>query len=98
MPSSLAGNTDCPAQNPPLGGSVQTGCQPSSGQPSATPTLAQVTGIGRTGLTGTGGLFASGNQQVAENMLTFLSGSLGPTATAGAVSQTRFINDEWAME
>ena len=25
MPSSLAGNTDCPAQNPPIGGSVQTG-------------------------------------------------------------------------
>jgi hypothetical protein len=73
------------------GGSVQTG----SNRPVANlgnPTLAQVQGIGRTGLTGTGGLFASGNQQVAENLLTFLAGSLGPTATAAAVSQTRFTN------
>jgi hypothetical protein len=72
-------------------GSVQTG----SNRPVANlgnPTLAQISGIGRAGLTGTGGAFASGNQQIAENLLTFLAGSLGPTATAAAVSQTRFTN------
>jgi hypothetical protein len=66
-------------------GSVQTG----SNRPVANlgnSTLAQVAGIGRPGLTGTGGLFASGNQQIAENLLTFLAGSLS------GVSQTRFTN------
>jgi hypothetical protein len=45
--------------------------------------LAPVTGIQRAGLAGT---TASGNQQLAENLLTFLSGSLS------GISQGRFIN------
>ena len=63
-------------------GSVQTG----SNVPTATmgnAQLAQITGIGRTGLAGTN---ASGSQQLAENLLTFLSGSLS------GLAQGRFIN------
>jgi hypothetical protein len=46
-------------------------------------TLAQVFGIARPGLAGT---TASGSQQLAENLLTFLSGSLS------GLNQGRFIN------
>ena len=63
-------------------GSVQTGAN----LPTATmgnSLLAPVTGIGRTGLAGT---TASGSQLLAENLLTFLSGSLG------GLAQGRFIN------
>ena len=66
-----------------LGGSVQGG----PNRPRAfvgNATLAQVSGIGRPGLAGNN---TTGNQQVAENMLTFLSGSLS------AFSQARFINE-----
>jgi hypothetical protein len=45
--------------------------------------LAPILGIARPGLAGT---IASGSQQVAENLLTFLSGSLS------GISQARFIN------
>ena len=51
--------------------------------------LAQVTGIGRAGLAGTS---FNGSQQVAENLLTFLSGSLGVNGPSQALSQSRFIN------
>src|SRR5205085_7080712 len=64
-------------------GSVQTGAN----RPTATmgnATLAPVTGIGRPGLAGT---TAAGSQQLAENLLTFLSGSLG------GLRQGRFINE-----
>jgi hypothetical protein len=63
-------------------GSVQTGAN----RPTATmgnATLAQVTNIGRTGLAGNAGV---GSQQLAENLLTFLSGSLS------GLRQGRFIN------
>ena len=63
-------------------GSVQTGAN----RPTATmgnATLAQVTGIGRSGLAGT---TAIGSQQLAENLLTFLSGSLS------GLREGRFIN------
>jgi len=46
--------------------------------------VASVNGIGRTGLAGTA---TTGNQQVAENMVTWLSGSLS------SLVQARFIND-----
>ncbi len=46
--------------------------------------LAQVAGIGRSGLAGT---TTTGSQQLAENLLTFLSGSLS------GISQARFINE-----
>jgi Carboxypeptidase regulatory-like domain len=64
-------------------GSVQTG----PNRPRAivgNASLAPVSGIGRTGLAGT---TASGSQVVAENLLTFLSGSLS------GISQGRFINE-----
>jgi hypothetical protein len=63
-------------------GSVQTGAN----LPTATmgnSLLTPITGIGRTGLAGTTG---SGSQQLAENLLTFLSGSLS------GLAQGRFIN------
>jgi hypothetical protein len=66
-----------------LGGSVQTGAN----RPTATignTAVAPVTGIGRPGLAGTQG---TGNQQIAENMLTWLSGSLS------GLAQARFINN-----
>jgi len=66
-----------------LGGSVQG----TSNRPFAAignTGLAAVTGIARAGLAGTQ---ATGNQQVAENMLTWLSGSLG------SLVQARFINN-----
>ena len=66
-----------------LGGSVQTGANRATASIGNT-SLAAVTGIARTGLAGTA---FSGNQQVAENMLTWLSGSLG------SLVQGRFIND-----
>jgi len=65
-----------------LQGSVQGG----PNRPRATvgnASLAAVTGIARSGLAGTAG---TGNRQVAENILTFLSGSLS------SVAQARFIN------
>jgi hypothetical protein len=66
-----------------LGGSVQTGANlPTASIGNAL--NAAVSGIGRPGLTGNA---TSGNQQVAENMLTWLSGSLG------TLQQTRFINE-----
>jgi hypothetical protein len=71
-----------------LGGSVQGG----PNRPRATignAPLAPVTGIARTGLAGT---LNSGNRQRAENLLTFLSGSLS------GLAQARFINEleaEW---
>jgi hypothetical protein len=50
--------------------------------------LAPVSGIGpRPGLAGAGGPFGSGNQLLAESMLTFLSGSVGSFA------QGRFLNE-----
>ncbi len=64
-------------------GSVQTGAT----RPTATmgnATLAQVMGIARQGLAGT---ITSGSQQLAENLLTFLSGSLS------GLRQGRFINE-----
>jgi carboxypeptidase family protein len=63
-------------------GSVQVG----GNRPTAVmgnATLAQITGIGRTGLAGT---TTTGSQQLAENLLTFLSGSLS------TLRQGRFIN------
>jgi hypothetical protein len=68
-------------------GSVQTGAN----RPTATmgnATLAPITGIARPGLAGT---TASGSQQVAENLLTFLSGSLSRLA------QGRFVNEAKAQ-
>jgi hypothetical protein len=65
------------------GGSVQTGSNRPVANSGNTPG-APILGIGRAGLTGSA--FA-GNQQIAENLLTFLSGSLS------GVSQTRFTND-----
>jgi hypothetical protein len=66
-----------------LGGSVQTGANlPTVGIGNAP--NAGVSGIARTGLVGD---HNSGNQQVAENMLTWLSGSLA------TLQQTRFINE-----
>ena len=62
-------------------GSVQTGAN----RPTATmgnATLAQVTGIGRSGLAGTTAI----GEQLAENLLTFLSGSLS------GLREGRFIN------
>jgi len=65
-----------------LGGSVQTGANlPTAAIGNGF--LAAVGGIGRPGLAGS---TTTGNQQVAENMLTFLSGSLG------SLQQGRFIN------
>jgi hypothetical protein len=66
-----------------LGGSVQTGANRPTASIGNT-ALAPVTGIGRPGLAGTA---FGGNQQVAENMLTWLSGSLS------SLVQGRFIND-----
>ena len=66
-----------------LGGTVQAGANRPQVNSGNAP-LAPVTGIARPGLLGTIG---SGNQQVAQNMLTFLSGSLG------SMTQVRFIND-----
>jgi hypothetical protein len=66
-----------------LGGSVQAGANRATASIGNT-SGAAVSGIGRTGLAGTAN---SGNQQVAENMLTWLSGSLS------ALAQARFIND-----
>jgi hypothetical protein len=66
-----------------LQGSVQVG----PNRPRATmgnASQALVTGIGRAGLAGT---TASGTQQIAENVLTFLAGSLS------GLSQGRFINE-----
>jgi hypothetical protein len=66
-----------------LGGSVQTGAN----RPTATignAANSPVTGIARPGLLGTQN---TGNQQIAENMLTWLSGSLS------GLAQGRFIND-----
>jgi hypothetical protein len=69
-------------------GSVQTGAN----RPTATmgnASLAQITGIARPGLAGTN---TAGSQQLAENLLTFLSGSLS------GLAQGRFINEakpEW---
>jgi hypothetical protein len=63
-------------------GSVQTGAN----VPTATmgnSLLAPITGIGRAGLAGTN---VSGSQQLAENLLTFLSGSLS------GLAQGRFVN------
>jgi hypothetical protein len=66
-----------------LGGSVQGG--PFRPQANGGNTaLAPVTGIARTGLLGTAG---SGNRQYAENLLTYLSGSLS------GLQQARFINE-----
>jgi hypothetical protein len=65
------------------GGTVQTGAfLPTAAVGNAA--LAPVTGIGRAGLAGTS---FGGNQQVAENLLTFLSGSLA------SLQQARFINE-----
>jgi hypothetical protein len=64
-------------------GSVQTGAN----RPTATmgnATLAQIQNIGRQGLAGN---TATGSQQLAENLLTFLSGSLS------GLRQGRFINE-----
>jgi hypothetical protein len=64
-------------------GSVQTGAN----RPTATmgnSTLAPVTGIARPGLAGN---LSVGSQQLAENLLTFLSGSLS------GLRQGRFINE-----
>ena len=65
-----------------LGGSVQTGAISPTVSIGNVP-LGAVTGIGRAGLAGTA---FGGNQQGAENILTWLSGSLG------SLTQTRFIN------
>jgi hypothetical protein len=68
-----------------LGGTVQGGpFRPSVNIGNAP--LAPVTGIARPGLAGSPGQFGSGNAQEAENVLTFLSGSLG------SLAQARFIN------
>jgi hypothetical protein len=57
--------------------------------------LAQIVNIGRTGLAGTS---TTGSQQVAENLLTFLSGSLGPSVLGTpAFGQSRFINEAAAV-
>jgi hypothetical protein len=64
-------------------GSVQTGPNRPRALVGNAP-LAPVTGIARTGLAGT---LAVGSQQLAENLLTFLSGSLS------GISQGRFINE-----
>jgi hypothetical protein len=64
-------------------GSVQTGANTPRATMGNAP-LAQVTGIGRSGLAGTN---ATGSQQLAENVLTFLSGSLS------GLAQGRFINE-----
>ena len=66
-----------------LGGSVQTGANRATASIGNTG-VAPVTGIQRTGLAGSQ---TTGNQQVAENMLTWLSGS------ASALAQARFINN-----
>jgi hypothetical protein len=66
-----------------LGGSVQTGANRPTASIGNT-TVASVAGIGRPGLAGTA---TGGNRQVAENMLTWLSGSLS------GLAQARFIND-----
>ena len=66
-----------------LGGSVQGGANRATAS-IGNSFLAPVAGIARTGLAGT---TATGNRQVAENMLTWLSGSLG------SLAQARFIND-----
>src|SRR5262249_27545168 len=81
------------------GGSVQTGAnRPSVSIGNAA--LAAVTGIARAGLAGAPGSFGSGNTQEAENLLTFLSGSLGsPNLNPlSGLAQSRFINalkPEW---
>jgi hypothetical protein len=66
-----------------LGGSVQTGANRATATIGNT-LVAPVTGIARTGLLGTA---TTGNQQVAENLLTWLSGSLS------GLAQARFINN-----
>jgi len=66
-----------------LGGSVQGAANRAAAAVGNT-ALAPVAGIGRAGLAGTQ---TTGNQQVAENMLTWLSGSLG------SLVQARFINN-----
>jgi len=66
-----------------LQGSVQGGPNRPRATVGAAP-LAPVAGIARPGLAGT---LASGSQQIAENMLSFLSGSLS------GISQARFINE-----
>jgi len=75
-----------------LGGSVQGGANNARAS-IGNEVLAPVTGIGRAGLAGSGGAFGSGNQLIAENMLTWLSGSLGASGTNQALQQARFIND-----
>jgi hypothetical protein len=64
-------------------GSVQTGPNRPRALLGNAP-LAQVTGIGRPGLAGN---TVTGSQQLAENLLTFLSGSLS------GLNQGRFINE-----
>src|SRR5262249_26361570 len=77
-----------------LGGSVQTGANRPSIMIGNAP-LAPVTGIARLGLAGAPGQFGSGNTQEAENLLTFLAGSLGsPNANPlSGLAQSRFINE-----
>src|SRR5678815_693047 len=74
------------------GGTVQTGSlRPTASIGNAT--LAPVGGIARPGLAGSPGAFGSGNTVIAENLLTWLSGSLS------SLSQVRFINElkpDWA--
>ena len=73
------------------GGTVQGG----SFRPTAAignPALAPVGGIARPGLAGSPGAFGGGNTVIAENLLTWLSGSLS------SLQQARFINElkpEW---
>ena len=78
-------------------GSVQAGAN----RPTATiGNSVPITGIARFGLgclttatTCTTGTPGSGTQGVAENVLTFLAGSLGASTTAQALAQGRFINE-----
>src|SRR6185503_14953207 len=66
-----------------LGGSVQGAANRAQAN-IGNAALAPVAGIGRAGLAGTA---FSGNQLLAENVLTYLSGSLG------SLVQARFINN-----
>jgi hypothetical protein len=74
------------------GGSVQTGSlRPTAAIGNAA--LAPVGGIARPGLAGSPGAFGSGNTVIAENLVTWLAGSLS------SLSQVRFINElepQWA--
>jgi hypothetical protein len=75
-------------------GSVQTGAN----RPTATmgnALLAQVTGIARPGLAGTSAL---GSQQLAENLLTFLSGSLSGLAQGRFINQAKPTWNDWPKE